>query len=468
MAINAQDAISLKYTPVEEIPLIHEKLVSTFASNKTLSLDFRRDQLRKLYYCVHDNETAILNAVYEDFHKAPLETYISELSMVLNGCIEAIENLASWAKPKTLSTSLTWYALKPTIRYDPLGTVLIIVPFNYPVQLALMPLIGALAAGNTVMLKLSENTPHTSALFTRLLHTHLDNSVVHVINGDLPQSRAATDLKFDFIFFTGGARVGTQVAVAAAKTLTPVVLELGGKSPAFVLDGKNMALIAKRIAYGRYMNAGQTCVAPDYLLLKRGLEKEFLTEMKQQLDKLYPDMSKDCSDYAHMISDAAFNRVKSLIDNTKGEIVIGGTETADSETRFIEPTVILDVEPDDSLMKDEIFGPVLPIVLIDSAEEGIEYVRKYHDHPLALYIFSQDSKTIEKIHEQVSSGSGMVNGSIVQLADPSIPFGGVGKSGMGAYHGHHSFETFSHKHPYMIEPFWTELATAVSFYFLSC
>ncbi|KAK9461858.1 Aldehyde/histidinol dehydrogenase [Lipomyces oligophaga] len=452
-----------KVTPLNEIPGIHARLVETFRSHTTLSIEYRIDQLRKLYYSVVDNEDLLADAMWKDLHKPKGEFIISEFGIVLAEIKHVVKNLDKWVAPQSQSSDLVWFLMKPTVRYEPLGIVSITVPFNYPVMLSLVPLIGAIAAGNTVIVKLSELAPFTASAISKVINSALDPSAFQAVTGALPQALALNELKFDLILFTGSISVGTQVAVNAAKTLTPVILELGGKSPAFVLDDSNISLATKRLMYGRFSNAGQTCVAPDYVLLKRGLENTFVEHCKNALDALYPNLSIENTDYGRLVNEAAFNRVKSLIDNSKGEIVIGGTTSADQMTKYIEPTVIMDVLPDDSSMVDEIFGPVLPVVLIDSAEEGIEYVNKYHDTPLALYIFCKDKIIQKRILDHTRSGGAMINGTIQQAGVTYVPFGGIGTSGTGYYHGKYSFEKFSHQRALLNEPFWSETLTAVRY-----
>ncbi|KAK9375466.1 Aldehyde/histidinol dehydrogenase [Lipomyces chichibuensis] len=462
-AISLQSTIDDLSTPLEYIPKIHETCVSTFKSHKTLPIEYRLDQLRNLYYAVSDHKDDLLAALTVDLHKHPTEGLMTELGGTINDIAGAISNLKSWAKDEKRSGGLLFGPMKPTVRREPYGTVLIISPWNYPVFLTIPPLVGAIAAGNTAILKLSEHAPATAKVITEIISSALDPDAYRVVNGTALQATTLLDLKFDFIFYTGSGRVGRQVALAAAKTLTPTVLELGGKSPAFVLDDSNMKVVARRIVYGKFVNAGQTCVAPDYILLKRGLEDAFVSSIKAALNDFCPGLNKDSPAYSHMINVAGFDRMLRIIDSSNGKVVIGGSETADRASKYVEPTVILDVMPDDSTMEDEIFGPVLPIVVIDSVDEGIEYVNNNHDTPLALYVFTTDRSMQKRVLDFTRSGGAMINGAIVHAGIMSLPFGGVGQSGMGSYHGRDSFEAFSHKRAIATDPYWSEALASLRY-----
>ncbi|KAJ8101835.1 Aldehyde/histidinol dehydrogenase [Lipomyces tetrasporus] len=462
-AISLQTTIDVLSTPLEDIPKIHASLASTFRSHKTLPLEYRLDQLRNLYYAVSDRRDDLLAALTADLHKPPTEALMTELGGALTDIAGAINNLNSWAKDESRSGGVLFSTMKPTVRRQPYGTALIISPWNFPVFLTIPPLVGAIAAGNTAILKLSEHAPETAKVVTQIVSSALDPDAYRVVNGTALQATALLDLKFDLIFFTGSGRVGKQVALAAAKTLTPTVLELGGKCPAFVLDNYRMKVTARRIVYGKFVNAGQTCAAPDYILLKRGLEDEFVSSVRAALDEFYPELSKDDPAYAHMVNEAGFDRILRIIDSSKGKIVIGGSTNADRPSKYVEPTIILDVNPDDSTMEDEIFGPVLPIVVIDSVDDAIDYVNNNHDTPLALYVFSTDKRVQKRVLEFTRSGGAMINGTIVHVGIMSLPFGGVGQSGMGSYHGRDSFEAFSYKRAIATDPYWTEALSSLRY-----
>ncbi|KAK9475856.1 fatty aldehyde dehydrogenase, partial [Lipomyces japonicus] len=446
-------------TPVSEISQIYSDVTNTFRSHKTLPLEFRLDQLRKLYYGLTDNYELIAAATKSDLHKPDSETLITEYGFVIGEIVTAIKNLTAWAKDEVRSSDLIFHSMKPTVRKAPFGTALIIATWNYPLMLSVPPLVGAIAAGNTAILKLSEISPASGQIIAKIINESLDSTAYRAVNGEANVTTELLQQKFDIIFFTGSSRIGRIVSEAAAKTLTPVILELGGKSPAFVLDNSNLKLAAQRLAYAKFTNAGQTCVAPDYILLKRGLEDEFLKAFANSIDILYKDLTSTSDDYGHIVNNGNFNRLIQIINDSKGKVVIGGTQSADEKTLFIEPTVILDVKPDDSTMKDELFGPVLPIVLIDSVNDGINYVSEHHDTPLALYIFSKDKEVQNRVLDHTRSGGAMINGALIHVGVPFVPFGGVGQSGTGRYHGKDSFDAFSHHRAVITEPYWTEILT---------
>ncbi|KAK9457952.1 Aldehyde/histidinol dehydrogenase [Dipodascopsis uninucleata] len=316
------------------------------------------------------------------------------------------------------------------------------------------PLIGAIAAGNTVLIKFPEQTPYTSQVLKDIVDTTLDNDAYRAVLGDL---------SYDFIFYTGSTKVGKEIAVAAAKNLTPYVLELGGKCPVLLMDNANMELAAKRIVWGKCMNSGQTCVAPDYILVKRGLEDEFFDALKKAIESFFPKYNKDNEDYTHLIHDNHYDRIVNMIEDTKGKIVIGDILTADRESRFVPLTVVKDVEPEDVTMQDEIFGPILPVISVNSIDEAIAYVNKFHDTPLDLYLFSSKHSDQEKVLNETTSGGLMINGTVLNVSTLYLPFGGVGTSGTGSYHGKFSFDTFSHKRAVLTHPFWVNVITGLLF-----
>ncbi|KAK9447404.1 NAD-aldehyde dehydrogenase [Limtongia smithiae] len=445
-------------TAVANIPDIHASIVSTFRSHKTLPIDYRLDQLRKLYYAILDHKQALFDALFADLHKPQTEAFFGDIAPTLADIVYVMENLKAWAKPQVQSSSVAVAAMNPTIRSDPLGTVLIISPFNYPILLSIGPLIGAIAAGNTAIVKASELSRATTAVLAEIIGC-LDPAAYRIIIGALPQVLALQELKFDLIFYTGSGRVGRQVALNAAKTLTPVILELGGKCPAFLLDESNFKVGVKRILSGRFQGAGQTCTSPDYVLLKRELADKFVAMTKEVLNEFFPVMNEN-TEFTHLVNDAAFERVYRLIQNTRGTIIAGGADDCVRAAKFIPPTVIMDVKPDDSSMAEEIFGPVLPVMLIDTVDEGIDYVNTYHDTPLALYVFSKDSTTQQYVLNCTRSGGVMINSTVIHVGVPYVPFGGVGESGMGSYHGKFSFDAFSHKRAVLSQPAWTDFFTS--------
>jgi len=337
---------------------------------------------------------------------------------------------------------------------------LIIGAWNYPVQLTLVPLIGAIAAWNCVVLKPSEVSPHTAQLLANILPKYLDKQAYRVVNGGVAETTTLLEQKFDHILYTGNGNVGKIVMRAAAAHLTPVTLELGGKSPAIVDSNVNIVNAARRIAWGRFMNAGQTCIAPDYVLIKSGLERPFIDAVKATLDEFYGKDVQKSHDYCRIVNKTHFNRLKKVIETAGGEKVIGGE--LNEEDRFIPPTVILNPDENSSVLRDEIFGPILPIVPIKSIDEAIRYVND-RDKPLALYVFSKDKKVIEKVLSNTTSGGAVANDTLMHATVPELPFGGVGPSGVGAYHGKHSFELFSHKKAVMVKDMGMEFLNDVRY-----
>ncbi|KAF9435857.1 Aldehyde dehydrogenase [Entomortierella beljakovae] len=440
---------TLEYTPVGDIPKIVQELRATFDSDLTQSIPYRKEQLKGLHNLIAENEESFREALFLDLRKPPLEAVISEIDVVKQDCAEAISHLDSWASPTKVKTPLINKLDNIHIRKDPLGVVLILAAWNYPLNLLLIPAVGAIAAGNTVVLKPSELAPHVGQLLTQLVPKYLDQRSYRIVNGAIPETSALLDLKFDHIFYTGSGNVGRVIMSAATKHLTPVTLELGGKSPAFISKDStgNIYALARRLVIGKFFNCGQSCIAPDYLIVERGIENLLLKEIKNVLLEFY-GASPQTSNSLARINSRHFKRLERLIKETKGEIVIGG-ETQESDL-YIAPTVVTNIKPDDILMQDEIFGPILPVMIVDTIQEGIDYV-KHNDQPLALYIFSEDKKLIERIMKSTRSGSVVVNDTLIQFAIHSLPFGGTGPSGMGAYHGKKSFDTFSHERSTIIK-----------------
>ncbi|KAK9469249.1 Hfd1p [Lipomyces arxii] len=459
MSLYNSYSMSVPDTPLEDIEKIHATVVSTFKSRKTIPISYRLDQLRNLYFAIKENEQGIVAALYQDLHRPENETVVCEVLTTLHDLVLTMEHLPKWGKDVSPSTDTLFGPMSPVIRSQPLGTVLIVAPWNYPVFLSLPPLIGAIAAGDTALVKMSESAPASAAIVSHIVHSALDSSAYRVITGALPQATALTSLKYDLIFFTGNGRIGKQIALAAAQTLTPTVLELGGKSPAIICPSADFKAAANRIVYGKYINAGQTCVAPDYVLLPRAIAEQFMSALKKEVSPHYTSIDKDSTEYSHIITDAAYSRVVKMIEKTEGEIIIGGTSTADSASKFIPPTIVYDVLHDDATMEDEIFGPILPIVLVDSVEDAISNINDNHDTPLALYLFSNDKAEQKHILDNTRSGGAMINGAVIHVGCPYVPFGGVGQSGYGVYHGKFSFDTFSHQRAILTQPKWTDLVT---------
>ncbi|USD14715.1 aldehyde dehydrogenase [Priestia megaterium] len=416
-----------------------KKQLSFFNSGKTKDVSFRIETLKKLRDLVVRHEDDILKAVKADLNKPEMEAKRAEVGLVLSEIDFAVENLAEWAAPKEVETPSTHAGAKSYIYQDPYGLALVIAPWNYPFQLAVSPVVGAIAAGNCVVLKPSELTPHTSSLLAKMFNENFPEEYLTVVEGEVETSTALLKENFDYIFFTGSTMVGKIVAEAAAKHLTPVTLELGGKSPTIVHEDANIEEAAKRIARGKFANAGQTCVAPDYILVQRNVKDELLANLKQVVTNTYGEDVSQNLDFPHVVSEKHFDRLNSFLTN--GDIVFGGK--TDRSRLFIEPTVLDNISWEDNVMQDEIFGPILPVIVYDEISEVIEAIVK-RPKPLALYLFSEDEAIQDHILNSVSFGGGSINDTINHMTSHYLPFGGVGDSGMGAYHGKASFDTFSH------------------------
>lgn len=432
-------------TPIEAIKAKHQKVVDGFISGKTLPLDYRKDQLRKLYFAIKDNQDALKDAHFKDLHRSRPEIDTLELFAVYGEITTAIAHLSEWAADTKLTGDERLKSANPVLRKTPYGAVLVMAPWNYPYVLSLAPICNAIAAGNTVVYKPSEISQHSTKVLTEVLEAALDPETFQVVLGGPEESIALLELKFDKIMFTGSTPVGKIVAVAAAKQLTPVTLELGGKSPVIVTEKANLALSAKRIAWGKFTNAGQTCIAPDYVLVEKAIADEFVAEFTKAVKEMWgSELDKD-SNFGHIISSRLWERQQKLVAETKGTIALQ-IGTADSESLFSPPTVVTGVTPDDILMTDELFGPVLPIMTIDSLKDAPALIR-HHDYPLALYLFSDDAAEHEWILQHVRAGAVVMNDTLIHAGSEAVPFGGVGSSGMGRYHGKFGFDEFTHELP---------------------
>jgi aldehyde dehydrogenase (NAD+) len=411
-----------------------------FAAGRTLPQAAREDALRALLHAFQTKEKRITDALHADLHKCTVEAYLTEVGFVTAEIKHTLRHLHRWMKPDVSLSPLVVAPSRSYVHYQPLGLNLVIAPWNYPVQLAFAPLVGALAAGNVVILKPSELAPASSAVCAELAREAFAEEHVAVIEGGVETSQALLARRWDHIFFTGGTSVGRMVAKAGAEHLSRVTLELGGKSPTIVTASADLDVAARRIVWGKLINAGQTCVAPDYLLVEASVHDGLLARMKTALRDFYGDDPRQSPDYGRIINERHFLRLVRLIDPDK--VVHGGQY--DAAERYIAPTLMTDVTLDDPVMADEIFGPILPILRVGSLEEAITTIKR-HPNPLALYLFTGDREDEHKVIERVSFGGGCINNTVTHLADPNLPFGGVGASGMGAYHGRHSFEAFSHR-----------------------
>ncbi len=411
-----------------------------FATGQTQEYNFRASQLSKLSQLIKENEKLILDATYADLRKPAIEVYCSELLTLLSDVKFTLKHLKAWMKPKKVGSPINLFPSSSFIYTEPLGIVLIIAPWNYPFMLAIKPLIGAIAAGNCAILKPSEHTPHTSSAIAKIIKTNFDPSYITVIEGGIEVNQTLLAEKFDHIFFTGGTEVGKIIMEAAAKHLTPVTLELGGKSPCIVDSDCNLETTAKRIAWGKFYNAGQTCVAPDYLLVQKSIKSVLIEKICEHVKNFFGDNPQQSPDFARLVNYRQFDRLVSLLN--EGRILIGGQR--DREDRFLAPTLIDEVSPNSKIMTEEIFGPILPVLEYDQISDAIAFV-KDRPKPLALYLFSKNKYHQERILKEISFGGGCFNDAILHLSNPELPFGGVGNSGIGSYHGKASFDTFSHR-----------------------
>jgi aldehyde dehydrogenase (NAD+) len=411
-----------------------------FETGKTLDLDWREEQLKKLHSIIKEKEGAILAALKTDLNKSSFEGYLSEVMFVLDELNFTLKHFREWAKPKKVATPILYFIASSRIYSDPLGVVLVMGPWNYPFQLLLAPVVAAMAAGNCAILKPSELAPATSWVLAELFKEAFDPAYVTVAEGGIEVSTALLEEKFDHIFFTGGTAVGKVVMAAAARHLTPVTLELGGKSPCIVDVDTPIEMTARRITWGKFFNAGQTCVAPDYVLVPRQLKPKLVEQIQKSVGEFFGSDPALSPDYARIINERHFQRLESYLQD--GKIVIGGQRQA--ETLHLAPTVLDQVGLNRPVMQEEIFGPILPIIEYQTLDEAIQFV-KAKSKPLALYFFSTDSAKQERVLKELSFGGGCLNDTIIHLANPHLPFGGVGESGMGAYHGKYGFRTFSHR-----------------------
>ena len=422
-----------------------------FATGKTKDVAFRLEQLKRLKQAILDNQSAILEAVNADLNKPEFEAYATEIGVVRE-IDYAIKHLKSWVKPKKVSTSIEQFPSSACIYPEPLGVVLIISPWNYPFQLMISPLVGAIAAGNCAILKPSELAANTSRIVTQITKKTFDPAYITSIEGGVETSQELLAEKFDHIFFTGGTKIGQIVMEAAAKHLTPVTLELGGKSPCIVDSNVHIEHAAKRIAWGKFINAGQTCIAPDYLLVDRTVKNDLLTSIKQYIQEFYGDDPAKSPDYGRIINQRHFERLASFLN--EGQPYIGGQ--TNPEERYIAPTIIDGVDWDTPVMQEEIFGPILPVLEYSDLSDAIAKINA-RPKPLALYLFSKDQQKQERVLQETSSGGVCINDTVMQVGVSELPFGGVGSSGIGSYHGKASFDTFSHQKSVLKRSFLLDL-----------
>lgn len=424
-----------------------------FESGATLNAAFRRQQLQKLHTILWDNEKKILDAIWADMHVNAFEAWGLQAGLLQNEIKYILRHLDKWMKPEKRKTPLFHFNARSYIYKQPYGVSLVIGPWNFPFMLALRPALGAMAAGNTCIIKPSEITAHTAALTEELINNNFAPEYLTVINTNAEGTQKLLEEKFDFTFFTGGTRIGKIVYEAAAKNLTPVSLELGGKSPCVVDEDVNLEIAAKRISWGKFMNAGQICVTPDYCLVHKNIKDKFVSEIIQNIKTSFGDDAQKSNDYGRIVNTAHTERVKKLID---GQHILYGGRT-DIGDRYIEPTVIEIKDLSSPIMQEEIFGPVLPIILYDNIDEAIAVIKRNPD-PLVLYAYTNDRRLVHKLMTEVRAGDMCVNENVLHFGHLHLPIGGVGSSGIGKYQGRSSFEEFSHKKSVLDKKFFPDLA----------
>lgn len=429
-----------------------ERQKEYFRSGRTLPYEERKKNLRKLRNALRFHENELIDALRSDLGKSPFEAYATEIGIVYGEIGYLLKNLGRLMRKHRKPSPITIFKASSYTVAEPLGNTLIFSPWNYPLQLTMVPIAGAIAGGNTAIVKPSRYSAATSALMKRIIEETFTSEYIAVFEGGHETNSALLDLKYDFVFFTGSPNVGRIVAENCASKLTPCVLELGGKSPVIIDGTVDMKLVSRRLAWGKLLNAGQTCVAPDYVLVKNGYQDKLIEELGKRFSEMFGGNPIASSEFPKIINEKHFDRINGLIASSSA--VVGGG--SDRSSMKIEPTVLYPVKETDAVMQEEIFGPVLPILTYDTLDEAMDFIRK-REKPLALYIFSNDNTSIEKVHSLVSFGGGCINDTVIHLTNPRIPFGGVGGSGMGAYHGDESFRAFTHRKSIIKEATWIDL-----------
>lgn len=443
--------MAIENTSTERIREIVTAQRGYFRSGATLSIKRRLDNLHALKGALKRWEKPLADALWEDLHKSYEEGYMTEISIVLGEIDNHISHLKQWASPVHVPTPLKMFPSRSKVISEPLGCSLIIAPWNYPVQLLLNPLVGAISAGCTALLKPSPYVPTVSKVIEELIVETFEERYIAVVQGNRDVNTALLAERFDIIFFTGSPSLGRKVMSAAAQNLTPVVLELGGKSPCIVDSSANIATVARRIAWGKSLNAGQTCIAPDYLLVHKSIKAELIEALRREFTSLLGENPKQAKHFVRIVNERAFDRLVGYLNGA--QVVVGGDY--DRAERYIAPTVIDNVSPESPIMQEEIFGPIFPVVTFDSIDEAITFVTD-REKPLALYYFG-DSDTAKYLLKHTSSGGACVNDTIMHIANERLPFGGVGNSGMSSYHGKESFDVFSHRRAVVTTPTWIDL-----------
>ncbi|KAF5285794.1 hypothetical protein FQA39_LY04255 [Lamprigera yunnana] len=415
---------------------------ASFQTGKTQSIEFREKQLRALLRFYEENTSAIVDILGQDLHKNKQEVITLELELIIYDVKHTLDNLGDWVKPERPSKTFPNWLDNVYVYNEPYGVVLIIGAWNYPFLLTLSPLTGAIAAGNCVVIKPSEISCASAKFMYEMLPKYLDSEFYQVFCGGPEQTSELLQQRFDYIFFTGSTQIGKLVHAAANKYLTPTTLELGGKSPVYIDNTANIDVVAHRVLWGKWINAGQTCIAPDYILCSKEVEEKFLKAATRILHEWYKGDSKESRDFCRIINDKNYQRLLGMLKNMNGKIALGGK--TEPKERFMELTVVVDIKHNDPVMSEEIFGPILPIMTVNNAYEAINYINQ-GEKPLALYVFSKNKKDVDLFLKNTSSGGTCINDTIMQFCVPGLPFGGVGASGMGAYHGKFTFDTFTHK-----------------------
>lgn len=424
-----------------------------FASGATRSYTFRKQQLKRLKQAIHNHESAIMKALHADLRKPAMEAYASEVGIIYDEISNVLDNLKHWMKPEEVTSPFLQYPSRSRIYKEPLGLTLLIGPWNYPFQLLAAPLVGAIAGGNCAILKPSELAPYTAAVLELIIKEAFDPAYITVIQGEGSEViPAMMQYRFDHVFFTGSTVVGRKIMEMAAPHLTPVTLELGGKSPCVVDDKVNIDVAAKRIIWGKCWNAGQTCIAPDYVLVHRAVKDDLVKAMQKAITSFFGDNPATSPDYARIINANRFDALSAYL--SQGRVITGGN--TNREDLYIAPTLIEDVQWSAPLMQEEIFGPILPILPFDNIEQAIQLIRQY-PYPLSLYVFTKRSKTEKALLEQIRFGGGCVNSALTHFTNQELPFGGTGLSGIGRYHGYYSFETFTHRKGVMKTATWLDV-----------
>ncbi|CAO1624338.1 unnamed protein product [Parajaminaea phylloscopi] len=449
-ALDAAKVAGLQFDSVEGIAQINADLRAAFLTGKTKSIEYRRNQLKQLAFLLQDNTDAFADAIAKDLGRSKFETVFAEVMLTVTECVHAVNKVKSWAKNEWVNPGLAWGFHRPHIRKEPKGTVLVLGAWNYPLNVQVGPVVAAIAAGNTVVLKPSEVSPHSAKLLAELWPKYLDPECYRVVNGGIPQATALLDCRWEHILYTGNGAVGRIVAEKAAKHLCPTTLELGGKSPTWVDESADLDIAARRILWGKQFNAGQTCISPDYILCTHTVQEPLIAALKKAADQFWPRGHEKSADPAKVVNEGHWKRIKSLLDGTNGKIALGQSpDDAKSSDRGFPLVVVSDVAGTDSIMTGEIFGPILPIVPVRDVKAAVHFINT-RDQPLVLYSFS--TKHSDYLIEHTRSGGVVTGDTLLHNAVGNLPFGGTGPSGYGSYHGKFGFDEFSHKRSVLKAP----------------